>query len=386
MESLFGIDIWSYANLNRPGMVLVPRSLRSVFEKTVTDAGAQFEVQIENIKEAIEEEERLLAAFSQRSNFSDGRLTFDKIHRFAEVNAYLDQLAAQYPSVTVVNAGKSFEGRDIKYLRISTSNFQDNRKPVIMVQSLLHAREWVTLPATLYAIKRLVVEITDRDLVNQIDWIILPIANPDGYEFSHTNSRFWRKNRSTGHMVGNICMGVDLNRNFDFNFGTASSGSACSETFHGRHAFSEPESAIVRNIVQEYKNRLEMFIDVHSFGSLILYGYGNGVLPPNALSLNVASVRMASAIDAVKWPSKPNYRVGNIGMILYIVSGGCSDYVQAVGVPLSFTYELPAYRNQATSVNGFLVDPAFIEQAGFETWEGIKAGARFVLQNTRKMH
>ena len=40
---------------------------------------------------------------------------------------------------------------------------------------------------TLYAIQKLVVDVTEQDLVRDIDWIILPIANPDGYEFSHTN-------------------------------------------------------------------------------------------------------------------------------------------------------------------------------------------------------
>lgn len=68
-------------------------------------------------------------------------------------------------------------------------NFQDQRKPIVMLQSLLHAREWVTLPASLYAIEKLVIDITDRDLVDNIDWIIVPIVNPDGYEWSHINVR-----------------------------------------------------------------------------------------------------------------------------------------------------------------------------------------------------
>lgn len=59
-------------------------------------------------------------------------------------------------------------------------NFQDNGKPIVMLQSLLHTRERTTLPATLYAIAKLVIDQTD------FDWIILPIANPDGYEWSHT--------------------------------------------------------------------------------------------------------------------------------------------------------------------------------------------------------
>ncbi|KPJ12425.1 Carboxypeptidase A1 [Papilio machaon] len=384
LENKLGLDMWSYAAPSRPGLVLVPGPMRQRFQTEVAALGAQFEIQIGNVKEAIELEEKMLAAAASRNSSRSGRLTLDKIYRYAEINDYLDELAEKYETVTVVSAGKSFEGRDIKYLKISTTNFEDLSKPVVMVQSMLHAREWVTLPVTLYAIEKLVVDITDKDLVDKIDWIIVPIANPDGYEFSHTNTRFWRKNRSTGHLIGNLCQGVDLNRNFDFNFGSISSNSPCSETFHGPGPFSEPESLAIRNIVLGNMNRIELFLDIHSFGSLILYGYGSGDLPANALTLNVVGVRMAQAIDAVKWESKPNYRVGNVAMILYRVSGSAPDYVQAIGIPLSFTYELPAYRNQNNSLNGFLVDPDFIEQAGVETWEGIKNGAQWVLQNTRR--
>lgn len=57
------------------------------------------------------------------------------------------------------------------------------------MESLLHAREWVTLPATLYAIHKLVIDITDQDLLQDIDWIVLPIANPDGYVHTHDEVR-----------------------------------------------------------------------------------------------------------------------------------------------------------------------------------------------------
>ncbi|CAG5016933.1 unnamed protein product [Parnassius apollo] len=375
------LDVWSDATPTRPGLILVPGPMRQLFEREITATGAQYEIQVQNIKEMLDMEDQLLAAAELRSNRSDGRLSFDTIHRYQAVDDYLVELGEKYPTVTVVSAGKSFEGRDIKYLKVSTTNFQDSSKPVIMIQSLLHSREWITLPATLYAIEKLVVDITDTDLVDKIDWIILPIANPDGYEFSHTNTRFWRKNRSTGHMVGNLCLGVDLNRNFDINWGTLSSNSVCSETFHGQGPFSEPETAIIRDIVQEHFNRLELYIDIHSFGSMILYAYGNRELPPNALTLQVVGVRMAQAIDAVKWPTNPNYLVGNSALIInYMDSGSSNDYVQAIGIPLSYCYELPAYRNINNSVYGFLVDPDFIEQAGYETWQGIKEGARFVLE------
>lgn len=52
----------------------------------------------------------------------------------------------------------------------------------------MHAREWVTTQTALYAIHRLIEDLKteDRDLIEGIDWIIFPVVNPDGYEFSHT--------------------------------------------------------------------------------------------------------------------------------------------------------------------------------------------------------
>lgn len=202
------------------------------------------------------------------------------------------------------------------------------------------------------------------------------------YLFKLFQTRFWRKNRRTGFMAGDFCSGVDLNRNFDFMWSIFSSSFVCFEDFHGSGVVSEPETAVVRDIVYEHINRIELFLDIHSFGSWILFGFGNGQLPPNGLIVNLVGVRMATAIDAVKWPSNRNYVVGNSALLLYPTSGTAADFAANVGIPLAYTYEMPAYRNLNT-LDGFLVDPAFIEQAGFETWQGIKEGARYARDNYR---
>lgn len=87
---------------------------------------------------------------------------------------------------------------------------------------------------------------------------------------------------------------------------------------------------------------------------------------------------MAEAIDAVKMEYNRNYRVGNSALVLYNTSGTSNDYGLAVNIPFSYCYELPAYRGAGQTVLGFLVHPDFIEQAGMETWEGIKVGARYL--------
>ena len=58
------------------------------------------------------------------------------------------------------------------------------------------------------------VEKNSSEFLDNLNIHILPCANPDGYEFSINSERLWRKNRSNNK--GSKCIGVDLNRNWDF--------------------------------------------------------------------------------------------------------------------------------------------------------------------------
>ncbi len=63
----------------------------------------------------------------------------------------------------------------------------------------IHAREWIAPITALYVVDRLVEAFrsgSDSD-VTAVDWYIMPMLNPDGYEYSHTTDRLWRKNRAS---------------------------------------------------------------------------------------------------------------------------------------------------------------------------------------------
>ena len=92
----------------------------------------------------------------------------------------------------------------------------------------------------------------------------------------------WRKNRGSSKTLLNIisnCRGVDLNRNFGFNWGEdldllrANGGTPlpCLETFIGDSAFSEAESQAVRKVVLRYSHRMVAYLSYHSFGQKIMY-------------------------------------------------------------------------------------------------------------------
>ena len=54
-------------------------------------------------------------------------------------------------------------------------------------------------------------------LVDKLTWYVIPVLNPDGYEYSHTTNRMWRKTLSPQNY---FCKGADPNRNWDAHFGT----------------------------------------------------------------------------------------------------------------------------------------------------------------------
>lgn len=114
---------------------------------------------------------------------------------------------------------------------------------------------------------------------------------------------------------------------------------------------------------------------MHSYGSMILYPWGHdGSLSHNALALHIVGIAMADAIHEEALPHFPRYEVGNSVLVIqYAASGASEDYAHYVGVPLSYTYELPGL---AGGLEGFHLDPRYIEQVSRETWAGIAVGAK----------
>lgn len=189
--------------------------------------------------------------------------------------------------------------------------------------------------------------------------------------------RFWRKTRSTDqNVLSGLCPGVDGNRNYDFFWGTVgTSSNPCMETYGGSKAFSEIETRLVRDILDQYLNRMTLYITIHSYGSMILYPWGNdGSLSNNAFGLHTVGVTMADAIYAKTLPIFPRYSVGNSLLVIgYGASGASEDYAHSVGVPLSYTFELPGLSG---GLGGFHIDPIYVRGISEETWDGIAVGAK----------
>ncbi|OWR54814.1 hypothetical protein KGM_212730 [Danaus plexippus plexippus] len=367
------LDVWRHGVPKaRDALVMVSPENRLQFLKILEENNMHHYIHLHDVARSLKQsdDDFLRWKLSRGNELS----IFEDYPTYGDVIDYMERIARNNSAIaTLVNAGNSFEGRPVKYLKISTTNFTDTSKPIYFLEATMHAREWVTTQTALYTIHRLIEDLKteDRDLIEGIDWIIFPVVNPDGYEFSHTTDRMWRKTRSFNATISATCYGVDPNRNFDIEFNTVSvSPDPCSQIYPGHEAFSEPETRYVRDILLEYNNRIQVFMDVHSYGNYIVYGFDNGTLPQNALHIHHVGALMGAAIDTLKLQKAPFYIVGNSRYVFYAVSGSGQDYAQAVGVGFSYTIELPGYEYD------FRVPPSYINQINTETWEGVAASAR----------
>jgi carboxypeptidase A2 len=121
-----------------------------------------------------------------RRAHTDQNFNFNTYYRYDAINSYLEKMAALYPRIVKIDtAGLSYEGRPIKIVQISTN--PSARKPIVYIDAGIHAREWIAPATALYIIHELVENSSKyRLILDTFDFIIMPLINPDGYEYSHT--------------------------------------------------------------------------------------------------------------------------------------------------------------------------------------------------------
>lgn len=136
-------------------------------------------------------------------------MTWKAYHRLEDIHGYLDYLSETYPKLcSVINIGKSIQGRDLRVLKISNGAVGNK---AIWIDGGIHAREWISPASVTYIINYLILNYErESSSLQNLDWYFLPVANPDGYEYSHLTDRLWRKNRKNN----GVCYGTDLNRNY----------------------------------------------------------------------------------------------------------------------------------------------------------------------------
>jgi murein tripeptide amidase MpaA len=217
-----------------------------------------------------------------------------------EIESALQNLAAGFPETTELIAcpNVTHEGRQSHVLSVGAE--RDVTVDGVLILGGVHAREWVppdalvSLAADLleayelgtglvYGSKRFSANEV-RQVMETLNLFIYPCVNPDGRHYSQTNDALWRKNRRPHPSSGN-CVGVDINRNFDFlwdhltkfasDSGVSASEDPCDrQVYRGPLPTSEPETKNVVWLLDTYP-RIRWHVDVHSAVPAILHSWGS---------------------------------------------------------------------------------------------------------------
>jgi len=261
----------------------------------LTTHGFSFDVTIPNFTEYYMRQRLLdeanVIGLSKSENTANG---FDLgsmggFYTFEEVENKLDEMKTDYPNLisSKISIGTSVEGRPIWMVKISDNPDINEGEPAAYFDGLHHAREPLSMATNInfmfWLLENYSTNTAVQYLVDHRELYFVPVVNPDGYvynEFTNPNGGgLWRKNRKPS---AGGCFGVDLNRNYSFEFAhdsSCASNDPCTNTYHGAAPFSEPETESVKNFLTLIQPNTGF--SIHSTAGVYLMPYGYNTSPPD---------------------------------------------------------------------------------------------------------
>ncbi len=199
---------------------------------------------------------------------------------YDEMVPILQGLANTYPSICALyDVGDTWEKREIWALKISDNvATHETAEKDILIDGNHHANEIMTVEVPLYLAKNLCEKYpTDRDvklIVDNVETWIIPMLNPDGHNHVFKVYNRWRKNRRDN---GGGSYGVDLNRNYDYEWGKVPgcSHDPNASTYCGPYAFSKPETQAIRDLVNSNEHQFNYALNYHSSGRYCMYPWNH---------------------------------------------------------------------------------------------------------------
>ncbi len=179
---------------------------------------------------------------------------------YTELTTLMTSLTQQFPEcVRKFQIGSSYQNRPIYGYLIGlglTSKNLTMPKPKLLITGAHHAREQSTVSMCVYTVLRLLYQYVHQDpetlyIFNNAAIVVVPVINVDGFKQisdNYMNYGNWSYTRKNLHQYSfqSTCdtmqqSGVDLQRNYGFNFGlddVGSSSDPCSDNYRGPAAFS----------------------------------------------------------------------------------------------------------------------------------------------------
>ncbi|KAM6441792.1 carboxypeptidase B-like isoform 1-T1 [Liasis olivaceus] len=329
--------------------------------------GLNYEILIDNLQAALD---------TQLDNHA--RTTghqYEKYNKWEMIDAWTADIANRNPGlVSRLQIGTTFEGRSMPLLKVGKPGAN---KKAIFIDCGFHAREWISPAFCQWFVREAVrtygKETLMTQLLNNLDFYILPVLNIDGYVYTWTKSRMWRKTRSVN--AGTSCIGTDPNRNF--NSGWCSVGASkrpCDDTYCGSKPESEKETRALADFIRRNRSTIKAYLTIHSYSQMLLYPYSYTYsVTPNNAELNAIA---KAAIRELATLYGTQYTYGPGATTIYPAAGGSDDWAYDQGIKYSFTFEL-----RDTGRYGFALPESQIKPTCEETLIAVKYIADYVLKH-----
>ncbi|KAI5966035.1 ECM14 [Candida margitis] len=315
-------------------------------------------------------------------------LFFKEYRDLATINSWLNLLQATYPEVVKIEEiGDTFEHRKLNVVHFSVPNddIEHHNKKTIVITGGVHAREWISVSSTLYMIYQLVKLYgtwPNSKILTQLNFLFIPVTNPDGYEYTWTTDRLWRKNRQETPIPR--CFGIDIDHSYGYHW-TKSSDWACGEEYSGEFPFEAFES----RLWDEYLNNTNKdhtiygYIDLHSYSQEILYPYAYSCEQQPRDEENLIELAWGIA-KSIRMKSGSNYNVlpacidKDSDLLPDLGAGSALDYMYHNRAFWAYQFKL-----RDTGGHGFLLPAKYIEPVGDEIVSAILYFCKFILSDDR---
>lgn len=346
----------------------------------------QYKVIIDDLAAAIAE------TYPQQSEFSVedteieplSEIFFKEYRPLETIYAWLDILQQSFPDlVSVEEIGQSFEHRLLKIVHVSTpSDINHNEKKTVVVTGGTHAREWVSVSSVCYSIYQLLQLYLEEPnkISTKLDFIFIPVMNPDGYVYTWKEDRLWKKNRQETNLPR--CFGIDIDHSFDFHW-TKSSDWACGEEYSGESPFEALEARIWNEYLNETNNdhNIYGYIDLHSYSQEVLYPYAFSCYEQPRDEENL--IELAYGISkTIRMQLGKNYNVlpacidKDLDLLPDLGSGSALDYMYHHRAFWAYQLKL-----RDSGSHGFLLPSKYIEPVGREVAAAIRYFCTFILSD-----
>ena len=365
-----GVDFWNEPyQVNQEFKIRVPPQMVYAAEQVMNNFQIPHQVLTENLQDWIDHERQEMESEASEI-FGLHDFPLDNFHNLAETNQWVKSIAESHKDkVKLEKIGKTYEGRDITLVKITFPGKTNTTvaKPAIWIDYTIHAREWASHAIGLWTLNRLLTtKDAEKALISSFDWYILPVTNPDGFDYTWTSNRLWRKNRVPGILN---CYGTDLNRNFDMAW-EKGNPIACFDDYRGKSAFSEKETQGIRDFVS--KNKVTAVFTIHANAQMWMFPWA--YTTDQIEDFKEMSALNKKAADAVRGKFNIDYKDGQISTTIYKAYGSSSDWFYKQGVKYNFAVEV------RDKNKGFELPRKMIIPTAEENWEGIKIVAQHLKQ------